>query len=76
MIDESFHKIVMDNAAYFNDLCDYNRDFLIDYFGFKTLERAYFMKINGKPVERIQHMWLRVAIGIHGSNLEKVKEKL
>ena len=74
LIDESFHKIVMDNAAYFNDLCDYNRDFLIDYFGFKTLERAYFMKINGKPVERIQHMWLRVAIGIHGSNLEKVKE--
>ena len=74
LIDESFHKIVMDNAAYFNDLCDYSRDFLIDYFGFKTLERAYFMKINGKPVERIQHMWLRVAIGIHGSNLEKVKE--
>lgn len=74
LIDESFHKIVMDNANYFNDLCDYSRDFLIDYFGFKTLERAYFMKINGKPVERIQHMWLRVAIGIHGSNLEKVKE--
>ena len=74
LVDESFHKIVIDNANYFNDLCNYNRDFLIDYFGFKTLERAYFMKINGKPVERIQHMWLRVSIGIHGANLEKVKE--
>ena len=54
-------------------MCDYSRDYLIDYFGFKTLERSYLMKINGKIVERIQHMWLRVAIGIHGNNLEKIK---
>ena len=74
LLDTSFHQIVMENTAFFDDLCDYSRDFLIDYFGFKTLERAYFMKIDGKPVERIQHMWLRVAIGIHGTNLEKVKE--
>jgi len=74
LLAASFHKIVIENAAFFDDLCDYSRDFLIDYFGFKTLERAYFMKIDGKPVERIQHMWLRVAIGIHGANLEKVKE--
>lgn len=74
LLDASFHNIVIENAAFFDDLCDYSRDFLIDYFGFKTLERAYFMKIDGKPVERIQHMWLRVAIGIHGANLEKVKE--
>jgi ribonucleoside-diphosphate reductase alpha chain len=47
---------------------------LIDYFGFKTLEKAYLLKSNDKIVERIQHMWLRVAIGIHGNNLELVKE--
>ena len=44
---------------------DYNRDYLIDYFGFKTLERAYLFRVNGTIVERIQHMWMRVAIGIH-----------
>jgi len=53
---------------------DYNRDYLIDYFGFKTLERAYLFKVYNKVVERPQHMWMRVAIGIHGSNLELVKE--
>ena len=53
---------------------DYERDNLIDYFGFKTLERAYLMRINGKIVERPQHMWLRVSIGIHGNNKEAVTE--
>ena len=74
LVDEKYYNIVMNNKLFFDNLCDYNRDILIDYFGFKTLERAYLMKINGKPVERIQHLWLRVAIGIHGENLEKVKE--
>ena len=46
-------------------IIDYNRDYLIDYFGFKTLERAYLHRVNSKIVERPQHMWLRVAIGIH-----------
>ena len=55
-------------------LCDYNRDYLIDYFGFKTLERAYLMQINKRIVERPQHMWLRVSIGIHGRNWERVVE--
>jgi len=55
-------------------LCDYSRDFLVDYFGFKTLDRAYLMKISGKAVERPQHMWMRVAVGIHGFNIENVKE--
>ncbi|MGA1048877.1 MAG: ribonucleotide reductase N-terminal alpha domain-containing protein, partial [Minisyncoccia bacterium] len=57
-----------------NTLCYYTRDYLIDYFGFKTLERAYLMKVNGVIVERPQHMWLRVAMGIHGDNIEKIKE--
>lgn len=47
------------------DIIDHERDFLIDYFGFKTLEKNYLFRIRGRPVERIQHMWLRVAIGIH-----------
>jgi ribonucleoside-diphosphate reductase alpha chain len=62
-----------------DECIDYNRDYLIDFFGFKTLERAYLFKINDKIVERPQHMWMRVAIGIHGTditddNLELVKE--
>ena len=51
----------------------HDRDYLIDYFGFKTLERAYLMKYNNVIEERPQYLWLRVAIGIHGDNLEKVK---
>ena len=49
-----------------DDMIDYNRDYLIDYFGFKTLERAYLFRVNNVVVERVQHMWMRVAIGIHG----------
>lgn len=66
--------ITRTNADFLDALCDYSRDYLIDYFGFKTLERAYLMKINGRTVERPQHMFLRVSIGIHGSNMDKVVE--
>jgi len=66
--------ITRTNAEFLDALCDYSRDYLIDYFGFKTLERAYLMKINGKTLERPQHMFLRVSIGIHGSNMDKVVE--
>jgi ribonucleoside-diphosphate reductase alpha subunit len=47
-------------------MIDHERDYIIDYFGFKTLERAYLFRVNNTIVERIQHMWMRVAIGIHG----------
>ena len=57
-----------------DSLCDYNRDYLIDYFGFKTLERAYLMRINKKMVERPQHMWLRVSLGIHDRDWERAAE--
>lgn len=53
---------------------NYENDYQIDYFGYKTLERAYLMKKNNKIVERIQHLWLRVAVQIHGEDIEKVKE--
>ena len=49
----------------------HNRDYLIDYFGFKTLERAYLFKVGNKVVERPQHMWMRVSIGIHGDTENK-----
>ena len=55
-------------------LCDYDRDYLIDFFGFKTLEKSYLMKINKRIVERPQHMWLRVAIGIHDRDWDSVEE--
>ena len=55
-------------------LCDYSRDYLIDYFGFKTLERAYLMSIHKKIVERPQHMWLRVAMGIHELDWDRIVE--
>lgn len=49
-----------------NEMIVHERDYLIDYFGFKTLERAYLFRVNNAVVERPQHMWMRVAIGIHG----------
>jgi len=73
LISKEMYEIVCNNSDMIESFFDYERDFLIDYFGFKTLERAYLMKINKVIVERPQHMWMRVAIGIHGSNLEKVK---
>jgi ribonucleotide reductase alpha subunit len=49
-----------------NEMIVHDRDYLIDYFGFKTLERAYLFRVNNTVIERPQHMWMRVAIGIHG----------
>lgn len=74
LVTNNFIDVVNEHSVEFDSLCDYGRDYLIEYFGFKTLERAYLMKINGKTMERPQHMWLRVAIGIHGQNIEKIKE--
>ena len=66
--------ITGDNRTYLDGLVDYSRDYLFDYFGFKTLERAYLMRLNNKVIERPQHMWLRVALGIHGRDFSSVKE--
>ena len=74
IIAEETYQIIVTNAYELEKMCDYSRDYLIDYFGFKTLERAYLMRIDSKIVERVQHMWLRVAVGIHGSDLKHVKE--
>ena len=74
LIHENIMKICEDYKETLDAIIDYQRDFLFDYFGFKTLERAYLMKINNIIIERPQHMWLRVSICIHGINMEKVKE--
>lgn len=74
MISEQVYKIVSSNKKLLDSFIVNERDYLIDYFGFKTLERAYLLKIGKNLVERIQYMWLRVSLGIHGSNLEAVKE--
>lgn len=74
LIHENIMKICEDYKETLDAIIDYQRDFLFDYFGFKTLERAYLMKINNVIVERPQHMWLRVSLCIHGINMEKVKE--
>jgi len=74
LVSQELYDIVMNNQNNIDNLCEYSRDYFIDYFGFKTLERAYLMKIGNEIVERPQHMWLRVSIGIHGNNFERVKE--
>ena len=74
IVTKDFYDIVCQHKLFFDDIIDYERDYLIDYFGFKTLERAYLMKCNSVIVERPQHMWLRVAIGIHANDLNAVKE--
>eukprot|EP00126_Sphaerothecum_destruens_P003201 Sdes_comp16789_c0_seq1m6045 len=70
LISDEVHQIVMENADRLNSEIIYDRDYSYSYFGFKTLERSYLLKIDGKPAERPQHMLMRVAIGIHKSNID------
>ena len=74
IISQEVYDHVKNNGMQYDNMIEYDRDYLIDYFGFKTLERAYLLQINKKIVERPQHMWMRVAIGIHGDDMERVKE--
>jgi len=71
MISKETWRVIRDHAAELDKAVDYNRDFDYDYFGYKTLERSYLMKVQGKVVERPQHMLMRVAVGIHGQNIEE-----
>jgi ribonucleoside-diphosphate reductase alpha subunit len=69
LISKECWKIIKDHAADLDEAIIYDRDFSYDYFGFKTLERSYLMKIDGKIVERPQHMLMRVAVGIHHEDI-------
>ena len=64
--------IIEKNAELLDSSIIYDRDFGFDYFGFKTLEKSYLLRIDGKIVERPQHMYMRVAVGIHKNDIESV----
>jgi ribonucleoside-diphosphate reductase alpha subunit len=75
MLDPEFVRIVRENADRIEARIDYGRDFLLDYFGFKTLEKAYLLRdTERRIVERPQHMWMRVSIGLWVNDLEKAFE--
>ena len=70
MISEEHYNIVMKHKDKLDAAVIYDRDFQYQYFGFKTLERSYLLKKDGKVVERPQQMLMRVAVGIHGKDIE------
>ena len=73
VVNESYYCVAQNLE--FGGMIDYSRDFMFDYFGYKTLERGYLLKRrDGRTWERPQHMWMRVAIQLHGDSVEKVKE--
>ncbi|MEN7550925.1 ribonucleoside-diphosphate reductase subunit alpha [Rapidithrix thailandica] len=74
MISKEAYEVIRKNAARLDEAVDYERDYDFDYFGFKTLERSYLLRIDGKIVERPQHMFMRVAIGIHMHDIDAVLE--
>merc|ERR1712059_122112 len=74
MISEKHFKIIQENKDRLDAAIVYDRDFQSQYFGFKTLERSYLLKIDGKVVERPQQMLMRVSVGIHGEDIDSAIE--
>jgi len=74
MISREVYEIIRENAALLDSSIIYDRDFGYDYFGFKTLEKSYLLKVDGKVVERPQHMLMRVSVGIHGRDIDSAIE--
>lgn len=74
LLSDEVFKVIQENSEFLDSHIIYNRDFNYDYFGFKTLERSYLLKLNGKIVERPQHMLMRVSVGIHLDDLTSVIE--
>ncbi len=70
LLADDVHKIILDNTDVLDSAIIYDRDFNYDYFGFKTLERSYLLRLHGKVVERPQHMLMRVAVGIHKGDID------
>ncbi|KZT27429.1 hypothetical protein NEOLEDRAFT_1130988 [Neolentinus lepideus HHB14362 ss-1] len=71
MISKETYDVIMQNAALLDSSIIYERDFTYNFFGFKTLERSYLLRINNRIAERPQHMLMRVAVGIHGADVER-----
>jgi ribonucleoside-diphosphate reductase alpha chain len=74
IVSENFYKIVKENAGELDSAIVHSRDHNFDYFGFKTLEKSYLLKIDGRVAERPQYMYMRTALQVWGENLEKVIE--
>ena len=74
LVSTETYGVIKSNAKRLDEAIDYKRDYNYDFFGFKTLERSYLMKLDGKIVERPQHMLMRVAVGIHGENIDAAIE--
>ena len=74
LLSDEVYEVVKNNAEELDSAIIYNRDFGYDYFGFKTLERSYLLKLNGQIAERPQHMLMRVSVGIHLDDMAAVKE--
>ncbi|WP_209400840.1 ribonucleoside-diphosphate reductase subunit alpha [Pseudozobellia sp. WGM2] len=74
LLSDEVYKVIEENKDRLDSTIIYNRDFGYDYFGFKTLERSYLLKINGKIAERPQHMLMRVSVGIHLNDIESAIE--
>ena len=74
LIADDIYEIIMKNKSKLNSVIDYTRDYNFDYFAFKTLEKAYLFRVGKKIIERIQHMFMRVSIGIHSNNINKAIE--
>jgi ribonucleoside-diphosphate reductase alpha subunit len=74
LISEAVHEIMQKNAAKLDAAIIYDRDYEFDYFGFKTLERSYLLRMQGQVVERPQQLFMRVSVGIHGEDIEAAIE--
>ncbi|MGA1227421.1 MAG: ribonucleoside-diphosphate reductase subunit alpha [Tamlana sp.] len=74
LLSDEVYNVIMENKDRLDSTIIYNRDFGYDYFGFKTLERSYLLKLNGQIAERPQHMLMRVSIGIHLNDIESAIE--
>ena len=74
LLSDEVYKVIEENKDRLDSTIIYNRDFGYDYFGFKTLERSYLLKINGKIAERPQHMLMRVSVGIHLNDIDAAIE--
>lgn len=74
LLSDEVYQVIMDNKDKLDSTIIYNRDFGYDYFGFKTLERSYLLKLNGQIAERPQHMLMRVSVGIHLNDLDAAIE--
>lgn len=73
-VNDTYANHVYTYGSSYQSMIHYDRDYLFDYFGYKTLERAYLLKVGDTIVERPQHMWMRVAITLHGDDLANVQK--